>query len=197
MKFAVPALRGQAVALEPLAQEHYRDLRHAADDERIWKTTIVRADGTEFDAWFAAAIAEREAGRRFPFAVRRIADAALVGSTSYLDIALQHRRLEIGSTWYRPDCWGSVVNAESKLLLLAHAFDVLQVARVAFITDVLNTRSQAAIAKLGAVREGVLRSHMVSQGGRMRDSVVFSITAAEWPQAREKLHRRLAALSVQ
>ena len=89
---------------------------------------------------------------RVPFAVRRLADDALVGSTSYLDVVLKHKRVEIGSTWYRPECWGTVVNPECKLLLLAHAFDVYGVNRVAFITDRLNERSQAAIARLGAVR---------------------------------------------
>jgi RimJ/RimL family protein N-acetyltransferase len=107
-----------------------------------------------------------------------LADGACVGSTSYFDIAPLHRRIEIGATWYHPDTWGTTVNPECKLLLLTHAFEALAMQRVAFVTDVLNQRSQAAIAKLGATREGVLRSHMLSQGGRMRDSVLFSIIAA-------------------
>lgn len=187
----VPALNGRWVTLEPLSEAHREPLRRAADDERIWATTIVRADGGTFDTWFAAALTERDSGRRFPFAVRRLTDGACVGSTSYLDIAPWHRRIEIGATWYHPDTWGTVVNPQCKLLLLTHAFEVLAVERVAFVTDVLNQRSQAAIAKLGATREGVLRSHMVSQGGRMRDSVVFSIIAAEWPKVRQGLHQRL------
>ena len=187
----VPTLEGRWVALEPVAEAHREPLRLAADDERIWTTTIVRAAGEAFDAWFDALLAERAAGRWYPFAVRRTADRCIVGSTSYLDILQKHRRLEIGATWYRPDTWGSMVNPECKLLLLTHAFEVLDVQRVAFITDVRNVHSQAAIAKLGATREGVLRSHMVSQGGRMRDSVVFSIVAGEWPAIRKTLQARI------
>jgi RimJ/RimL family protein N-acetyltransferase len=188
----IPTLKGRWVALEPIAEAHREPLRQAADDERIWATTIVRAAGDGFDAWFNALLAERAAGRWYPFAVRRMADCLIVGSTSYLDISPKHRRLEIGATWYRPDTWGSMVNPECKLLLLANAFEVHDMQRVAFITDVRNLHSQAAIAKLGATREGVLRSHMVSQGGRMRDSVVFSIIAEEWPRLRKMLQARIA-----
>lgn len=192
MTLTVPALTGRFVRLEPLAEAHCEPLRTAADDERVWRLMLTNGRGPGFDAWFAEALARRDAGHRVPFAVRRLADGAVVGSTSYLDPVLPHKRLEIGSTWYRPDCWGTAVNPECKLLLLTHAFDVLQVNRVQLITDRLNERSQAAIAKLGAVREGVLRSHMVVEGGRVRDSVVFSITLNEWPAVRERLTARLA-----
>ncbi len=189
----VPTLTGKWVALEPMVEAHREPLRRAADDERIWTTTIVRAMGEGFDPWFGAALAERASGRWLPFAVRRLSDSACIGSTSYLDLTPKHRRLEIGGTWYQPDCWGTAVNPECKLLLMTHAFEVLGVQRVAFITDVLNQRSQRAIAKLGATREGILRAHMVSQGGRTRDSVVFSIVASEWPRVREALRCRLPA----
>jgi RimJ/RimL family protein N-acetyltransferase len=144
-----------------------------------------------FDPWFSATLAEAAAGRLAPFAVQRRSDSAYIGCTCYLDIVPRHRRLEIGGTWYHPESWGTPVNPECKLLLMTHAFEVLGVQRVAFVTDVLNARSQAAIAKLGAVREGVLRSHMVAQGGRIRDSAIFSILAAEWPQVKRGLERRL------
>lgn len=191
----VPPLTGRWVRLEPLAAAHREPLRAAADDARIWAVTLTRGDGPGFDPWFDDALAERDAGRRVPFAVQRLADGAWVGSTSYLDVALRHRRVEIGSTWYHPDAWATAVNPECKLLLLAHAFDVVGVNRVALVTDLLNTRSQAAISKLGAAREGVLRAHMLSQGGRVRDSVVFAITTAEWPAVRDGLVARLAAFS--
>jgi RimJ/RimL family protein N-acetyltransferase len=190
MRLTVPPLEGYGVAVEPLAEVHREPLRAAADDARIWEFTLTRADGAGFDPWFDTALADRDAGRRVPFAVRRAADGRWVGGTSYLDVALGHRRLEVGSTWYRPDSWGTTVNPACKLLLLAHAFEVVGVNRVALVTDALNTRSQAAIAKLGAVREGVLRAHMLSQGGRVRDTVVFSITAAEWPAVRAGLLAR-------
>lgn len=186
----VPVLRGYGVELVPLDEAHREPLRPAAQDERIWAVTLTRGDGPGFDPWFDDALAERAAGRRVPFVVSR--GGELVGSTSYLDVAPRHRRVEIGSTWYRPDVWGTAVNPACKLLLLEHAFEAVGVNRVALVTDALNLRSQAAIAKLGAVREGVLRAHMVAQHGRVRDSVVFGITAAEWPAVRAGLLARLA-----
>jgi RimJ/RimL family protein N-acetyltransferase len=189
----VPALGGRWVRLEPLAEEHRAGLRAAADDPRIWVHTLTVGTGAGFDPLFDGLLADRAAGTRVPFAVRRVADARLVGSTSYLDLALQHQRIEIGSTWYHPSAWGTAVNPECKLLLFEYAFDVLQVNRVALVTDAKNERSQAAIARLGAVREGVLRSHMITQGGRRRDTVVFSVIAAEWPAVRSGILARLAA----
>ncbi|MCI0380836.1 MAG: GNAT family N-acetyltransferase [Gemmataceae bacterium] len=191
MAFLAPTLTGRWVQLEPLAEPHREGLRVAADDERIWRHTLTRARGQDFDAWFSEALAQRQTGQRFPYAVRRRSDLKLIGSTSYLDPSEKNRRIEIGSTWYHPDAWGTAVNPECKLLLLRHAFEVLRVNRVALVTDLLNERSQAAIAKLGATREGVLRSHMVTQGGRIRDSVFFSIIAAEWPAVEARLEARL------
>jgi RimJ/RimL family protein N-acetyltransferase len=193
MAWTFPALTGEWVRLEPLAEPHRDGLRAAADDERIWEHTLVAARGPGFDAWFEEALAQRGAGRQVPFAVRLRGGGRLVGGTSYLDPSERHRRVEIGSTWYAPDVWGGVVNPECKLLLLGHAFEELGCNRVSLVTDVRNERSQAAIAKLGAVREGVLRSHMLTQGGRVRDSVLFSIVAAEWPTVRAGLAARLAA----
>jgi RimJ/RimL family protein N-acetyltransferase len=192
MAWTFPTLTGECVHLEPLAEPHRDDLRAAADDERIWEYTLTTARGLGFDSWFEEAMAQQQAGRQVPFAVRLRSGGRLVGSTSYLYPSERHGRVEIGSTWYSPDVWGGVVNPECKLLLLRHAFEALGVNRVSFVTDVRNERSQAAIAKLGAVREGVLRSHMVTQGGRVRDSVLFSIVAAEWPAVRAGLAARLA-----
>lgn len=182
-------LTGRFVRLEPLTEAHRDPLRLAANDPRIWEFNSVSGYGPAFDEWFANALA---AVQRIPFAVRRLADDAIVGSTGYLDALPQHKRVEIGHTWYRPDCWGSAVNPECKLLLMTHAFEVMGVNRVSLVTDLLNKRSQAAIAKLGAVREGVLRSHAIVQGGRIRDSVMFSIIASEWPAVKERLQARLA-----
>lgn len=189
MPLTIPPLTGYGVALEPFAEPHREALRAAADDQRLWEVTLTRGDGPHFDSWFDTAIAEYAAGRRVPFAV--FAGGRCVGSTSYLDIVLSHARIEIGSTWYTVDTQGTAVNPACKLLLLEYAFEVLRVNRVALVTDALNRRSQAAIAKLGAVREGVLRAHMLSQGGRVRDTVVFSVTAAEWPAVRAGLRARL------
>jgi RimJ/RimL family protein N-acetyltransferase len=193
MAAAVPTLTGQWVQLEPLAESHRNELRTAADDERIWEHTLGVLRGAEFDTWFDQAAAPQRTNQRISFAVRRLADHRLIGSTSYLDPDERHRRVEIGATWYVPQEWGTAVNPECKFLLLRHAFGVMRVNRVSFVTDLLNKRSQAAIVKLGAVREGILRSHMVSQGGRIRDSVLFSIIAPEWPAVRASLTARLAS----
>ena len=187
-------LTGRFVQLEPLDEQHCDGLRAAADDERIWAHTLVDARGPGFERWFDEARTRLAAGQQLPFAVRRLADQALVGSTSYFDPAPQHRRLEIGGTWYVPATWGTVINPECKLLLLTQAFETLGMNRVELCTDLRNTRSQAAIAKLGAVKEGVLRNHMVTQGGRIRDTVMFSIVVSEWPRVKEGLTARVVGV---
>jgi RimJ/RimL family protein N-acetyltransferase len=191
MEITAPALTGRWVRLEPLAADHRNGLRAAADDDRIWEHMIGVARGPEFDTWFENSLAEAAAGKRVPFAVRVLTSGELVGHTAYLDPVPMHRRVEIGSTWYRPDVWQTVVNPECKFLLLAHAFDTLGLNRVSLVTDLRNERSQAAIAKLGAVREGVLRAHMITRDDRVRDSVIFGITAGEWPKVKARLTARL------
>lgn len=183
-------LTGWWVQLEPLTEAHREGLRAAADDDRIWEHFLTDGRGPGFDPWFDEATRQRDAGRALPFAVRLLDGGRLVGCTCYLDYHPRHRRVEVGGTWYHSGVWGTRVNPECKLLLLTHAFDVLDVNRVQLITDVRNERSRRAIAKLGAVQEGVLRAHAVSRNGRVRDSVVFGITAAEWPAVRALLARR-------
>ena len=145
--------------------------------------------GPAFDPWFNLAIRETETRRAF--AVVRIKDGAVVGSTSFLDPMPPHRRVEIGHTWYSPAVWSSAVNPESKLLMLTYAFESWGMTRVSFNVDAINLRSQAAVAKLGGVREGILRQHAVVHTGRVRDTVVFSILTTEWPVVRERLTERL------
>ena len=193
MEFTAPPLTGRRVRLEPLAEEHREGLRAAADDDRVWQFLPRGGPGAEFDPVFDDALQMRIAGKRLPYAVRLLATGELVGATSYIEPVPAHKRVEIGWTWYRPDQWAGPVNPECKLLLLTHAFEGLGLSRVQLVTDALNTRSQAAIAKLGAVREGVLRAHMIVRGGRVRDTVVFGLLAAEWPQAKANLLARLAA----
>jgi len=190
--YPISTMTGCWVRLEPLAEEHREGLRAAADDDRIWEHMTLLAIGEGFERWFQNAFDQRKAGKRLPFAVRLLASGELIGSTSYLDPEPQHRRVEIGATWYRQDHWGGAINPECKLLLLAHAFETLGLNRVSFVTDVRNERSQAAIAKLGAVREGLLRAHVVTRDGRIRDSVLFSIIASDWPRVKERLEERLA-----
>jgi RimJ/RimL family protein N-acetyltransferase len=191
MEITAPVLTGEWVRLEPLAEEHREGLRAAADDDRVWEFMYLSGRGPDFDRPFDDAIAQRAEGKRLPYAVRLLATGELVGATSYIDPSAAHKRVEIGWTWYRPDMWAGPVNPECKLLLLAHAFDALGLNRVQLVTDRLNARSQAAIA----TREGVLRAHAITRGGRVRDTVVFAVVAAEWPEVKARLLNRLAALT--
>jgi RimJ/RimL family protein N-acetyltransferase len=196
MELIARELTGRYVRLEPLEERHKEPLSAAADDERIWEHTVSVARGPGFDEWFSNALMLRDRGQEIPFGVRLGASGRLVGSTRFLNPVPRHKRVEIGATWYSPDVWGTVVNTECKLLLLRHAFEGAGANRVELCTDVLNRRSQAAIAKLGAVREGVLRSHMVVRHGRLRDSVLYSITNAEWSAVKATLEGNLERANV-
>jgi RimJ/RimL family protein N-acetyltransferase len=193
MAMSVSEMSGRWVRLEPLDEAHREGLRTPANDVRIWAHTLTSGHGAGFDPWFDEALSEHKAGRRIPFGVRRLSDGVLIGSTSYLDISPRHKRIEIGATWYHPSVWGSAINPECKLLLLSHAFEALGVNRVSLLTDARNERSQAAIARLGATREGILRSHMITGDGRVRDTVVFAIISCEWRHVRADLLSRVAA----
>lgn len=146
----------------------------------------------EVAAWIAGALAEAAKGTRIPFAIIDQASGRAVGSTSYLDVAPEHRRIEIGWTWLGAPARRTAVNTECKLLLLRHAFETLGCGRVQLKIDGRNLRSQTAIARLGAFREGVLRKHVILPDGFVRDTVMFSITADEWPGVRARLEDFLA-----
>jgi len=187
------ALEAFGVRLEPLAEHHRAGLARAADAPEIWDHMPLSGQGDGFDRWFDAALAVGRTGEEAVWAVRTLHDQALVGGTRFLAIVAAHRRVELGHTWYAPAVWGSFVNPACKFALLAYAFEDLGLNRVEFKTDNLNLRSQAAIAKLGAVCEGVFRAHMVRRDGSLRDSVYYSITRDDWPAVREGLRRRLGA----
>jgi len=186
-------LAGRFVALEPLEERHYADLIRAAADPKIW--TYIPLDVSKGFAsrlpWFVQEMAK---GTQLTFAVRRLADGAVVGSTSYLAITPHDAKVEIGATWYVAGAQGTAINPEAKLLLLENAF-AAGYNRVEFKTDAKNLRSRAAIRKLGANEEGTLRGHMWMPQGYFRDSVYFSILAAEWPLVRAGLETRLAAFA--
>ena len=182
-------LRNEWVSLEPLAAAHFDGLRAAADDPRVWALTARDGCGPAFAGWFADA----PSSGRLAFAVRAAA-GALVGSTSLYDHHPAYRTAEVGNTWYAVAAQGTAVNPASKRLILGHAFEALGLNRVQFQVDARNARSQAAVTKLGAVREGVLRRHKVTYTGWVRDTVVFSIVADEWPAVRDRLDARLARL---
>ena len=132
-----------------------------------------------------------EKQQHLPFVVRRLADKKIIGSTRYYDINIEHQRLTIGYTWYVLEAWGTYVNPECKFLLLAFVFEELKMNRVEFVTDSRNLRSRAAIKKLGATEEGVLRHHMVLDDGFIRDSVIFSIVKLDWEKVKLTLQSRL------
>ncbi|HTA66444.1 MAG TPA: GNAT family protein [Xanthomonadaceae bacterium] len=185
------SLHGQHVRLEPLLAEHAGALGEAVVDgelSKLWFTAVPGPDRME--AYVAAALAERDAGLSLPFVVRD-AKGSVVGSTRYCNVEAAHRRLEIGYTWYAARVQRTGLNTEAKLLLLRHAFETLDCIAVEFRTNWFNQRSRAAIARLGAKQDGVLRNHRLMPDGSYRDSVVFSIIASEWPGVRRNLQFRL------
>lgn len=187
-------LSGPAVALDALTEAHREPLRSLADrDQSIWTYFPIGycGAGDDFDPWFDRALAHARAGTQLPFAVVRKADGCVVGTTRFYEIVPEHRRLAIGSTWYGPDTRGTLTNFEVRLLQLTLAFERWGMNRIELITDPLNMASRAAMKLLGAVEEGRLRNHLIYKDGRIRDSIVFSIIANEWPVVRSRLLRKL------
>lgn len=186
-----PTLTGRHVQLLPLERSHAQGLARAAADGELWSLvyTSVPAPGTE-SAYIDAALALRDSGDSMPFAVLD-AEGDVVGSTRYYMIDRSVPRLHIGYTWYASRVQRTALNTETKRLLLGHAFDALGCEAVVFETSHLNLRSQAAIQRLGARPEGVLRAHMRHRDGSLRDTHSYSIVRAEWPEVRARLDARL------
>jgi len=183
-------LSGDFVALEPLTEAHFDALQAAARNPVIWGYLPI--DGhSNFQRWWTHATSDPG---RIAFAVRRVSDRAIVGSTSYLADTPAHARVEIGWTWYIPEVHGTAVNPEAKYLLFENAFEVAGYNRVELKTHAKNTRSRAAILKIGATMEGVLREHMWMPSGHWRDTVYYSILKSEWPDRRAALRVRLDGL---
>jgi RimJ/RimL family protein N-acetyltransferase len=183
-------LKGRFIALEPLAPEHRQGLIVAAQDPSIWTYIPFDVSNGGFAKrldWFEQ---ENANGTMLTFAVRRLLDGAVVGSTSYLSISPENARVEIGATWYVPAVQATAVNPEAKYLLLGNAF-AANFHRVEFKTDAKNARSRAALKKLGAIEEGTMRGHMWMPQGYFRDSVYFSILASDWSDVRKALELRL------
>jgi RimJ/RimL family protein N-acetyltransferase len=186
-------LRGAHVTLEPLAPSHHDDLVEAVRDGELWKLTYTTVPLPEkMEAEIARRLALAHAGSMLPFAVIENASERAVGMTTYMNVDAVHRRLEIGSTWYRTRVQRTQLNTECKLLLLAHAFDVLDCIAVEFRTSAQNLRSRRAIERLGARCDGILRNHARHADGTLRDTVVYSIIAGEWPAVRLRLEALLA-----
>lgn len=190
MQLVSTILEDAHVRLEPLLEAHREVLRAPADDPDIWAFMTQRGDGPHFDAWFDKMLSASAGPSQISHAVIDAVSGACVGHTAYLEISARHARVEIGWTWYAASARGGAVNPACKRLLLAHAF-ASGAQRVELKTHHLNVRSQRAIARLGAVREGVLRSHYATWTGQRRDTVMFSILREEWPAAQAGLDARL------
>jgi N-acetyltransferase len=189
-----PTLTGRSVRLEPLEGRHEAGLRVAAADPRVWRWMPVDPTATDatFHAWMVEAQERAAAGLDAPFCILRAERDEVLGSTRYLALRPEHRGLEIGWTWLAPAAWGTVVNAEAKLLLMEHAFERLGCIRVEFKTDARNERSRAALESIGARFEGIHRRHMLVQDGELRDSAWYSVIDEDWPTTKAALAERVA-----
>lgn len=187
-------LTGTVVRLEPLGPAHAEDLLVAAREPGIWRYMPEDPSSSPeaMRAWIAAALRERERGTQLPFAIVDLTSGTAIGSTRYLNISPRDRGLEIGWTWLAAPAQRTPVNTACKYLLLRHAFETLGVVRVQLKTDGRNDISQRAIERLGAVREGVLRKHMLVQHGYIRDTVMYSILDREWPEVKTRLESSLS-----
>jgi RimJ/RimL family protein N-acetyltransferase len=181
---------GAAVTLVPLRAGHAGALADVGLDRSLWEFTpsAVRTRG-EMAAYVAAALREKESGQSLPFVIIESQGGTIVGSTRFGNIVEVHRRLEIGWTWLAPRWQRTAINTETKFLLLRHAFEVMGANRVELKTDALNVKSRRAILRIGAREEGVLREHMLTSSGRLRDTVYFSILRSEWEEVSMRLRR--------
>jgi RimJ/RimL family protein N-acetyltransferase len=185
-------LRGNQVVLEPLALSHAAELISLARSKNIWTHYALDGSNPEtLNASFERGIAEREKGIQYPFTIKLLAGDRIIGSTRYLDIVPEHKKLEIGWTWLHPDYWGKGLNTECKLLLLSHSFEELGAERVQLKTDENNIRSRKAIEKIGGQFEGIFRNDMVRENGTNRNSAYYSIILSEWEQTKNNLLKLL------
>lgn len=186
-------LTGIHVRLEPMTMEHAAALAEIGVGQTFWGFMLYGNMGTPEDMrnWVMDILSRAEKGTDLPFVAIHLASGRVAGATRYLNIVPKDRGLEIGGTWYGPEFQRTVVNTECKYLLLRHAFETLGCIRVQLKTDLRNERSQKAIERIGAVREGVLRNHMILPDGRYRHSVFYSILDTEWPKVKKKLEEML------
>ena len=186
-------LAGEHVRLEPMTEKHVPGLAEIGVGQSFWDFMVYGNINTVDDmrSWVLELLGRAEKGTDLPFVAVQLASGRVAGATRYLNILPQDRGLEIGGTWYGPEFQRTVVNTECKLLLLGHAFETLGCIRVQLKTDLRNERSQRAIERLGAVKEGVLRNHMILPDGRIRHSVFYSILDTEWPAVKKRLEEML------
>jgi N-acetyltransferase len=195
VKIEPVTLLGSIVQLEPLSLAHVPSLAKVGLEERIWSYMRYRRVETveQLSDWVQSILDHQAQGTDLAFTVIDRASGEAIGCTRYLNIDIPNRCVEIGGTWYGLAYQGSLVNTECKYMLLRHAFEVFGCVRVWLKTDSRNLRSQRAIEKLGAVKEGLLRNHMILPDGHIRDSIVYSFIPQEWPPVKQNLESRLAA----
>ncbi len=193
MELSSCVLTGKSIRLEPLTFDHHKHLAATISDPEVgrWMTTPL-ATGADMRRFIEDALRARDSGTALPFATVDLATDQIVGSTRYLNIDLANRRVEIGATFVTPQWQRTRANTEAKYLMLRYAFGQLGCIRVELKTDALNERSRRAILRLGAKEEGTLRQHMIVTGGRVRDTVYFSIIDREWPDVKARLEAKLA-----
>lgn len=192
LEFAPVILEGRHLRLEPLTMAHHDALAQAGADEGIWAWYPFKVGAPGMRAFVETAIDLQGKGQALPFAYIEPKSGAAIGSSRFGNIDIANRRAEIGWTWVTPAHQRTAVNTEAKFLMLRHAFETLQLIRVEFKTDSLNLRSRAALARIGATEEGTFRNHVITHTGRLRHSVYFSITDADWPRVKQNLLDKLA-----
>ena len=190
-------LIGRVIRLEPLSEAHVPDLAVAGNDESIWRYFTSGSLTTEghMRAFVKDLLERQTQGTDLPFAVIHLESGKAIGCTRYLEIHNEHHGLEIGGTWYGVQYQRTGVNTECKYLLLKHAFEVLGCIRVQLKTDLRNERSQRAIERIGAVKEGILRKHIIMPDGHVRDSVYYSVIDTEWPRVKAYVEEKMASYS--
>ena len=192
MNVASVTLEGRVVRLEPLAESHHEALCEVGLDPELWTwTNIGIATRAEMADYIRSALEAQSGGSAVPFTTILRESGKVIGGTRFMNIDPAHRRVEIGFTWIARPWQRSAVNTEAKYLMLRHAFEVWKCNRVEFKTDVLNRRSRDAIARIGATEEGILRKHIITASGRVRDTVYYSILDSEWPRVRAHLENKL------
>jgi N-acetyltransferase len=190
--FTATVLEGETVRLEPLHPGHFDDLCAVGIDADLWQISLTpMRTPQELLAYLNEALQEAENRASVPFAIVHRQSGKAIGSSRFANISPQHRRLEIGWTWIAKEWQRTAVNTETKYLMLRYAFEQLSFYRVELKTDALNERSRKAILRIGAKEEGTLRGHMVTSGGRIRDTVYYSILAPEWPALKAGLEQKL------
>jgi RimJ/RimL family protein N-acetyltransferase len=187
-------LAGQSVRLEPLTIDHVPALTRVGFEPELWRLQPASVESADdMRDYVGNALDEQRRGTALPFVMIDQASGQVIGSTRYFNIAREHRRLEIGATWLTSVFQRTAANTEAKLLLLTHAFERLGAIRVVFKTEVLNEKSRAALARIGAVEEGIFRKHLLTRSGRARDMIYYAILEEEWPGVKTRLTKLLHA----